>query len=398
MKGYGKKLTPHGIVGSAIIHSLPMKNKYNYIHKHIQNKLNRRMSKEEVHSFINKHKHKDIHVKHIFGPRWHIDNNSILGFIDKAINHRKKGRGSQQGSGFFSSLKHIATKSLKTLKKFVKGETKFKPHNLMKIVVTAADVVKFGASLIPDPRAQAIAKGADIVSKISKKAGTELKKSGRGCQKGSGILPKKWQRWIRTHGRKAKKSIRQAKKPMMAVGALAGAALGLAVYLKSHPEKMEHAKELANASSSTGSQSYNYSKPKPITPVIDTGTSQVLDTAGRGLKLGGTGFMDRINKNYRTCPDGRRVPARMLCPPPPYTGEDYFKFTRKGSGLHLAGTGKVRRKKGMVVGTKAQVWNSSSHHKITSGGLMKKDLMKNKKGKIISKKMHAKGKALQKYR
>ena len=44
---------------------------------------------------------------------------------------------------------------------------------------------------------------------------------------------------------------------------------------------------------------------------------------------------------------------------------------------------------GAAVGSKAQVWHGTAHH--TSGGLMKKDLMKHK-GRIISRRKHALGK------
>ena len=43
-----------------------------------------------------------------------------------------------------------------------------------------------------------------------------------------------------------------------------------------------------------------------------------------------------------------------------------------------------------AVGSKAQVWHGSAKH--TSGGLTKKDLMKTKKGRIVSKTKHALGK------
>lgn len=43
-----------------------------------------------------------------------------------------------------------------------------------------------------------------------------------------------------------------------------------------------------------------------------------------------------------------------------------------------------------AVGSKAQVWHGSAKH--TSGGLTKKDLMKTKKGRIVSRKKHAAGK------
>ena len=47
-------------------------------------------------------------------------------------------------------------------------------------------------------------------------------------------------------------------------------------------------------------------------------------------------------------------------------------------------------KKVPAVGTKAQVFHGTAKH--TSGGLMKKDLMKTKKGRIVSKKKYAAGK------
>lgn len=43
-----------------------------------------------------------------------------------------------------------------------------------------------------------------------------------------------------------------------------------------------------------------------------------------------------------------------------------------------------------TVGSKAQVWHGTAKH--TSGGLTHKDLMKTKKGRIVSRKKHAAGK------
>ncbi|NBR60471.1 MAG: hypothetical protein EBT86_02265 [Actinobacteria bacterium] len=43
-----------------------------------------------------------------------------------------------------------------------------------------------------------------------------------------------------------------------------------------------------------------------------------------------------------------------------------------------------------TVGSKAQVWHGTAKH--TSGGLTKKDLMKTKSGRIVSRKKHAAGK------
>ncbi len=43
-----------------------------------------------------------------------------------------------------------------------------------------------------------------------------------------------------------------------------------------------------------------------------------------------------------------------------------------------------------TIGSKAQVYHGTAHH--TVGGLTRKDLMKSKRGKIVSKKQHAAGK------
>jgi hypothetical protein len=43
----------------------------------------------------------------------------------------------------------------------------------------------------------------------------------------------------------------------------------------------------------------------------------------------------------------------------------------------------------MATGSKSQVWHGTAKH--TSGGLTKKDLMKTKKGRIVSKRKHAAG-------
>jgi len=43
----------------------------------------------------------------------------------------------------------------------------------------------------------------------------------------------------------------------------------------------------------------------------------------------------------------------------------------------------------VAVGSKAMVWHGTAKH--TSGGLTKKDLMKTKKGRIVSRRKHAIG-------
>ena len=48
-----------------------------------------------------------------------------------------------------------------------------------------------------------------------------------------------------------------------------------------------------------------------------------------------------------------------------------------------------------AVGSKAQVWHGSANH--TSGGLKKADLVKNKHGRIVSRKKQAAGRKALKY-
>jgi hypothetical protein len=67
------------------------------------------------------------------------------------------------------------------------------------------------------------------------------------------------------------------------------------------------------------------------------------------------------------------------------SGNNGNNGTRKNMGTGMNGGAKLP-----AVGTKAQVWHGSAKH--TSGGLVKKDLMKTRKGRIVSKRKHAAGK------
>ena len=64
------------------------------------------------------------------------------------------------------------------------------------------------------------------------------------------------------------------------------------------------------------------------------------------------------------------------------------KYTRNNRGRFLSAK-KATRKASRAVGTKAQVWHGTADH--TSGGLKKKDLMKTRKGRIVSRRKHASG-------
>jgi hypothetical protein len=60
------------------------------------------------------------------------------------------------------------------------------------------------------------------------------------------------------------------------------------------------------------------------------------------------------------------------------------------SNAPVGGSRKASRGKMPAVGTKAQVYHGTAKH--TSGGLTRKDLIKTKKGRIVSRKKHAAGK------
>jgi hypothetical protein len=62
-----------------------------------------------------------------------------------------------------------------------------------------------------------------------------------------------------------------------------------------------------------------------------------------------------------------------------------------GSGfMDIPSTGHVGGAKVPAVGSKSQVFHGSAKH--TSGGLTRKDLMKTKNGRIVSRRKHAAGK------
>ena len=91
---------------------------------------------------------------------------------------------------------------------------------------------------------------------------------------------------------------------------------------------------------------------------MDTGVKM----EGKGVKLAGKG----IGKGVKLAGKGVKL---------------------AGKGVQLAGKGKKRK-----YGSRDEVWGGSCN--CTRGGLYKKDLMQNGKGKIISKKQHQRGKIL----
>ena len=70
----------------------------------------------------------------------------------------------------------------------------------------------------------------------------------------------------------------------------------------------------------------------------------------------------------------------------PPSSNNSTNASTSGGGTRKASRGG----KSPAVGTKAQVYHGTAKH--TSGGLTRKDLMKTKKGRIVSRKKHAAGK------
>ena len=70
------------------------------------------------------------------------------------------------------------------------------------------------------------------------------------------------------------------------------------------------------------------------------------------------------------------------------------RSSRKGSKKQRGGQNTAVKMAGgasmRAVGSHAEVWHHTAHH--TSGGLKRHDLMKNKHGRIVSRKKHALGK------
>jgi hypothetical protein len=67
------------------------------------------------------------------------------------------------------------------------------------------------------------------------------------------------------------------------------------------------------------------------------------------------------------------------------TGNNIGYGTGSNIGSNTGMTGGM-----LTIGSKAQVFHGTAHH--TSGGLTRKDLLKNKRGKIVSRKQAAAGK------
>jgi hypothetical protein len=115
---------------------------------------------------------------------------------------------------------------------------------------------------------------------------------------------------------------------------------------------------------------------------------------GSNAKLMGGSNAKLMGGNYKLMGGlSRGVGSRYLVSGPKAGGSRRLRnmrgrFLSKRKAVRM--TLKKRSEKAVTVGTKAQVFHGTAKH--TSGGLKRADLMKTKKGRIVSKRKHAAGK------
>ncbi len=403
--GSGLKLAGQGMTGTG---------KPRILHGHVK-------------AFLNKHKNLKLHISDLLGPDWQQKKDKLKSALVQAIKNRhQQGSGVQTGTGVFQdiskgvkkagkSISKAASSAGKKMKDFIDGKTKMKPSTIMNYlggavgVVGAASAMIPGVDLISVPAASALALGLKGAAHMAKTAGSGLSLSG-GAD---------WGHLVDTAGKfmdvselglegmedpaKIKDAIEKlaaAAGPLLTktkVGAalgITGAALAAAFALYKKLKK----KKGAGLSLSGGAL------PPRIAAFVRAHPQAARRIAaiakkGKGYQSG-MGAMDKILGKFGLVGTPNAGVAHslfnLLLENPKLHSKLGKKVVVKGKGMHGPGVGmgKPRRKKGMIVGTKTEVWDDAKPHQITSGGLRKCDLMKGKGNKIISKKRHALGKKL----
>ena len=416
------------------------------------------ITNQHIKQFMNHHKNTKIHISDLLGKDWRKKKNSFQKAVERVLEMRaqqggnlwkKIKKGTKKGLAEVGKFSKKAGKKIgHELKRFIDGKTKFKPSTLMNIlggavgVVGAASAFIPGVDLISVPAASAAALGL-------KSAGTILKSTGRGKKvvkdkvpddvkqlmlqnrylghsmvnkhQGAGMLPMKHMNYIKKYPEKVKMILNALKKYQSGQGLLKKALVGvggLALYgfLKENPHLISQvgnmlAKYMAGRGTSLAGGGTSLAGgalklPAKLSKFVrdhpniskkiaklahrgkgyQTGTgtlSKIIAAAGLvGTTAAGTGY---ILYNYLL--DNPMIAAKIAA-----------KATARallGSGYNYTGAGKkYKRKKGLIIGTKKEVWDDNSPCQITSGGLKKCDLMRGKGNKIISKKRHMIGKKM----
>src|SRR5210317_33629 len=140
----------------------------------------RKVTKEHAKDWIEKHKHKNVHISDVFGEDWVSWGKDMRTILDKHLS--KKEGGSKVGK----AIKSVGKKALKKLKQFAAGKTRVKPSDLAKIAAAAVTVAGAASAVIPGVDLVSVPTAATIATGL-KATGDALKQTGRGMH-GSGSL------------------------------------------------------------------------------------------------------------------------------------------------------------------------------------------------------------------
>ena len=162
---------------------------------------------------------------------------------------------------------------------------------------------------------------------------------------------------------------------------------------KGYIPKAHHKKAPREVDSHAGGLGYGYGRPQSHKNKLDNHLEErerVRHLIRKELAdvVHGAGFWSDFKQGFdsafeRTKPFTSWVPFFNK-------GVETLQNATGGPKLGLLGTGRGgARKNDSSVGNKNEVWNGTKER--TSGGLTKKDLMKNKRGKVVSKKQHELG-------
>lgn len=333
---------------------------------------------------------RSIHISDLLGNDWKMHVPKIIRAIEKGNKMIQDGQGMDQIGGkknkFFASIGKSLSKAgkvtSKKLVKFINGETKFKPSDLAYLTKKGIDVANIALAL--DPRTRAAIPITSAIASISGKVGDELKKSGRGMR-GEGILPRRFQEWIKKNKEKAKNIasfVKKNKKPIVAGTVVAGVALaGLGLALAKHLSKNPHHIAQATDISKAAPDSIDAvdGKEGPVHAGNDDSLGDAAEPIGAGdPAMTGSGKGAKAGKNPRLLVKNHSTPIDL----------NFNKAQKKkrSGPLVLSGEGASMKK----IGSGAEVFHGLAMK--TSGGRKKDDFVLNKYGKVVSRKQSEAGK------
>lgn len=319
---------------------------------------------DSVKSLLQKNKKIKIHISDILGKDWKQKNHKLKLIFAHSIlkNNNMINSNNQTGKGFFDDIsngissgfkaigktvKNVNNKVGNELKNFINGKTSFSPSKLLSYTSAAIGGLGAISALIPGidiisvPAASAISLGLKSGSLALKTSGRGLFPAGAGLDlsdlssgRGIDIFPKDIQKFI-------------IKYPLLT-------------------------KKISNLiKRGQGREQENQQGSGKITKLLSS------------LGLIGN-YSSRMSLAlYHYLLEHPTLAARIS-----------LKGTANITGKGCEKIKKYKRKKGLIIGTKQDVWNDKSPCEITTGGLKKCDLMIGKGKKIISKKKHMRGKLL----